>query len=165
MVAYAWKRSESSVYKYKTVRRGGEISAAIEEKILRQSHTIAIVGLSPDPSRPSYDVAKYLKSHGYKIIPVNPKEKEILGETSYPDLLSIPEPVDVADIFRSPDAVPAIVAEAIKIGAKTVWMQLGVINEAAADRARQAGLTVVMDRCMRKEHEKMSGEPPLPTGT
>lgn len=129
-----------------------------EEKILNSSRTIAVVGLSPKPDRPSYVVASYLKEQGYRIIPVNPQEKEILGEPSYPDLGSIPEAVDVVDIFRRSEEVPAIVEEAIKIGAKAVWMQEGVINEEAATRAKEAGLLVVMDKCMRKEHLRLKEE-------
>ena len=128
---------------------------SIEEEILNASRVVAVVGLSPKPGRPSYRVASYLKENGYKIIPVNPGIGEILGETSYPDLSSIPEPVDVVDIFRRPEEVLAIVEEAIEIGAKVVWMQEGVINEEAAARAREAGLLVVMDRCMLKEHLKL----------
>jgi len=128
------------------------------EEILRQNHTVAIVGLSDKPDRPSYVVAKYLKEHGYHIIPVNPQVEQVLGETSYPDLLSIPRPVDVVDIFRRSEDVPPIVDQAIKIGAKVVWMQEGIINEEAAKKAREAGLEVVMDKCMKKEHEKMSRE-------
>lgn len=126
-----------------------------EEEILNSSRVIAVVGLSPKSERPSYRVASYLKEQGYRIIPVNPGAQEILDEACYPDLSSISEPVDVVDIFRSSQEVPAIVEEAIKVGAKVVWMQLGVINEEAAARAIDAGLLVVMDRCMRKEHEKL----------
>ena len=113
------------------------------------------MGLSPNPDRPSYIVASYLKEKGYKIIPVNPAVEEVLGEPSYPDLASIPEPVDVVDIFRRSEEVPAIVEEAIKIGARAVWMQEGVVNEKAASRAKEAGLLVVMNKCMRKEHKKL----------
>lgn len=126
-----------------------------EEEILNSSRVVAMVGLSPKPDRPSYKVASYLKRKGYKIIPVNPGAEEILGVPSYPDLSSIPEPVDVVDIFRRSEEVPAIVEEAIEIGAKTVWMQEGVINDEAAARAEEAGLMVVMDRCMLKEHQKL----------
>ena len=126
-----------------------------EEEILGSSRTVAVVGLSPKTDRPSYRVASYLKEQGYKIIPVNPNESEILGETSYPDLSSIPEPVDVVDIFRRPEDVTPVVEEAIKKGAKAVWMQEGIVNEEAAARARGAGLLVVMDRCMFKEHKKL----------
>jgi predicted CoA-binding protein len=126
-----------------------------EEKILNSSRTIAVVGLSSKPDRPSYKVASHLKEQGYKIIPVNPTEKEILGELCYPDLASIPESVDVVDVFRRSEEVPPIVEEAMRIGAKAVWMQEGLINEEAAARAREAGLMVVMDKCMRKEHQKL----------
>lgn len=128
---------------------------SIEEEVLKSSRVIAVVGISENPERPSYRVASYLKENGYKIIPVNPNIGEVLGEASYPNLSSIPEPVDVVDIFRRPEEVLAIVEEAIEIGAKVVWMQEGVINEEAAARAREAGLLVVMDRCMRKEHLKL----------
>jgi predicted CoA-binding protein len=126
-----------------------------EEEILSFSRVVAVVGLSAKPDRPSYRVASYLKEQGYNIIPVNPVEKEILGELCYPDLASIPELIDVVDIFRRSEEVLPIVKEAIKIGAKAVWMQEGVINEEAAARAREAGLMVVMDKCMRKEHRKL----------
>lgn len=129
-----------------------------EEKILTAYRTVAVVGLSPDVERPSFRVASYLQEHGYKIIPVNPKFSEILGETSYPDLASIGAPVDVVDIFRRAEETPAIVEQAIAKGAKAVWMQEGVVNRTAASRARKAGLMVVMDRCMRKEHLKMQRE-------
>jgi predicted CoA-binding protein len=128
------------------------------EEILKNSRTVAVVGLSPDPDRPSHRVAGYLRENGYKIIPVNPEENEILGETSYPDLSSIPETPDVVDIFRRSEDVPPIVREAIRKGAKAIWMQEGVINKAAAAEARKAGLKVVMDRCMFKEHSRLFGE-------
>lgn len=124
--------------------------------IIRNYHTIAVVGLSPDPSRPSYQVAHYLQSQGYRIIPVNPKCQEILGEPCYPRLQDIPEPVEIVDIFRQAEAIPAIVEEAIAIGAKVVWMQLGLEHPAAALRARQAGLQVVMNRCLKVEHAQLS---------
>jgi predicted CoA-binding protein len=114
--------------------------------------TIAVVGLSSDPQSPSYGVAAYLQGQGYHIIPVNPKEQEVLGERAYPSLRDVPQPVDVVDIFRRAEAVPGIVEDAIAIGAPTVWMQLGIVNEAAAQRAHDAGLNVVMDHCMRVEH-------------
>jgi hypothetical protein len=126
-----------------------------EEKILNSSRTIAVVGLSVKPDRPGYKVASYLKEQGYKIIPVNPAEKEMLGEPCYPDLASIPESIDVVDIFRRSEEVLPIVEEAIRIGAKAVWMQEGVVNGEAAARAREAGLMVVTDKCMRKEHQKL----------
>ena len=126
-----------------------------EVEILNSCRVIAIVGLSSNPDRPSYGVASYLKEQGYRIIPVNPIETEILGEVCCPDLTSISEPVDAVDIFRRPEDVTSIVEQAIKIGAKAVWMQEGVINETAACQARDAGLLVVMDRCMLKEHKKL----------
>jgi predicted CoA-binding protein len=131
---------------------------SIEEKILNSGQTVAVVGLSVKPDRPSYKVVSYLKEHGYSIIPVNPAEKEMLGGPCYPDLASISEPIDVADIFRRSEEVLPIVEEAIKIGAKAVWMQEGVINEEAAAQARGAGLMVVMDKCMRKEHQKLKNQ-------
>lgn len=124
------------------------------EKIFKDSRTIAVVGLSSNPARPSHSVAKYLQSQGYKIIPVNPKEKEVLGEKAYPDLLSIPEAVDIVDIFRRSEDVPPIVDQAIQIKAKVVWMQEGIINEEASKKASDAGLTVIMDKCMYKEHHR-----------
>jgi len=131
---------------------------SVEEKILKSSRIIAVVGVSPKRDRPSFKVASYLKEQGYKIIPVNSRAKEVLGEPTYPDLSSIPESVDVVDIFRRSEEVPGIVEEAIKVGAKAVWMQEGVINEEAAARARQGGLLVVMDRCMLKEHQRLQSE-------
>jgi len=153
-------KSEHIFEKYANIEKGNieGLSVSIEEGILNSSQTIAVVGLSPKPERPSYRVASYLKEQGYRIIPVNPQVREILGERSYPELVSIPESVDVVDIFRDVKDVPPIVEEAIKIGAKVVWMQEGVINEEAAARARGVGLVVVMDKCMRKEHLKMRGE-------
>jgi predicted CoA-binding protein len=124
----------------------------LETRILKEYRTVAVVGASANPERPSYRVFSYLAEQGYHVIPVNPHEREILGVTCYPDLSSIPEKVEVVDIFRKSEEVMPIVEEAIKIGAKVVWMQEGVINEAAAAKARNAGLLVVMDKCMRKEH-------------
>lgn len=117
--------------------------------------TIAVVGISDNPERPSNFVAKFMEEHGYKIIPVNPNLAEWEGKKCYPDLLSIPEKVDVVDIFRRPEAVPPIVDEAIAIKAKVVWMQEGIVNEEAAAKARDAGLEVVMDRCMKKEYIRL----------
>jgi len=130
---------------------------SIEGEILNSNHNIAVVGLSPKTDRPSYIVASYLKEHGYRVIPVNPGEKEILSETCYPDLGSITGQVDVVDIFRKSEEVPAIVEEAIRKGAKVIWMQEGIVNQKAADRAKESGLLVVMDRCMRKEHRRLQG--------
>ncbi len=131
----------------------------VEQSILKSSHIVAIVGLSPREDSPSLKVGRYLMAHGYRVIPVNPTVPEVLGEKSYPDLSSIPVPVDVVDIFRRPEAVAPVVEEAIRIGAKAIWMQLGIVNEEAAERARAAGLLVVMDKCMRKEHLKLTGQP------
>jgi len=128
---------------------------SMEEKILKTCQTVAVVGLSPKPNRPSNMVASYLKENGYKIIPVDPRAGEILGEVCYTNLSSIPEPVDVVNVFRRPKEVPAIVEEAIKLGAKAIWMQEGVINHEAATQAMEAGLLVVMDKCMLKEHRKL----------
>ena len=127
----------------------------IEEKILNEYNSIALVGASPNPRQASCRVASYLDSHGYRVIPVNPYAQEILGKTSYPNLSSVPEPVEVVNIFRSSEEVMPIVDEAIKIGAKAVWMQEGVIDDEAAAKARDAGLLVVMDKCMRKEHLRL----------
>jgi uncharacterized protein len=121
--------------------------------ILADSKTIAVVGLSSDPQRPSHSVAAYLQQQGYRIIPVNPNISEALGEKAYASVRDIPVPVDVVDIFRRPEAVGPIVEDAIAKGAKVVWMQVGVIDDAAAARARAAGLTVVMDTCMRVTHQ------------
>jgi uncharacterized protein len=127
------------------------------EYILNNSKVVAIVGLSGNKDRPSHGVGKYLKEHGYKIIPVNPVENEILGSKCYPDLVSIPEKVDVVDIFRRSEEVLPIVQQAVKIGAKAIWMQEGVVNEEAAAEARRAGLKVVMDKCMLKQHMNLQG--------
>jgi uncharacterized protein len=127
-------------------------------EILKSSHVVAIVGLSRDPTRPSCRVADYLRAYGYQIYPVNPNEKALMGVTSYPNLTAIPEPVDVVDIFRRSNDVLPIVEEAVKIKAKTVWMQEGIVNREAADLAAKAGLSVVMDKCMRKELMKLHQE-------
>ena len=113
---------------------------------------IAVVGLSSDPSRASYGVARYMQRHGYQVIPVNPNESEILGERAYPSLSDLAERPDVVDVFRRPEHVAAVVDEAIEVGAKAIWLQLGVIDEQAAQKARDAGLLVVMDRCIKIEH-------------
>jgi hypothetical protein len=123
-------------------------------EILRSSRTIAVVGLSSKPHRPSHGVAQYLQSLGKRIIPVNPNEPEVLGEQSYARLEDIPVPVDVVDIFRQSAFVPDIVRSAIAIGARAVWMQEGVVSTEAAEMARRAGLLVVMDACIMKEHVK-----------
>lgn len=126
-------------------------------EILRKYRRIAMVGLSSNPYRPSHFAAVYMIAAGYDIIPVNPREKEILRRTCYASLREIPGPVEIVDIFREPAAVPELIEDAIAIGAKVVWMQLGVIHEEAAERARQAGLLVVMDRCVKIEHARFFG--------
>jgi len=128
-----------------------------EQDILKSFKIVAVVGLSANKDRPSHEVAKYLRSHGYKIIPVNPKEVEVLGQTCYPDLKSVPVKVDVVNIFRRSEDVPPIIDQAIEIGAAAVWMQEGIRHEQAAEKARLAGLKVVQDRCMLKEHIRMYG--------
>jgi predicted CoA-binding protein len=124
-------------------------------ELLRASRTIAVVGLSSRRFRPSYGVAEYMLRAGYRIIPVNPFETSVLGEKSYADLDSVPEPVDIVNIFRRSEFVPDIVEAAIRIHARAVWMQEGVVHERAAERARAAGLLVVMDRCILKEHRRL----------
>lgn len=124
-------------------------------ELLRSAHTIAVVGLSSKPMRPSYGVSQYMQDAGYRIIPVNPNETEVLGERAYARLEDVPERIDIVDIFRRSEHVPEIVDAAIRVGAGAVWMQEGVVHEAAANQARQAGLTVVMDRCVLKEHRRL----------
>ena len=124
------------------------------ESILNNCHTIAVVGLSNKRFRPSFGVSEYMQLAGYRIIPVNPAEQEVLGEKSYPTLDAVPEKIDVVDIFRRSEYVAPIVDAAIRIGAKAIWMQEGVIDEESAARARAAGLAVVMDRCILKEHAR-----------
>jgi predicted CoA-binding protein len=125
------------------------------EKVLKENKTIAVVGASGNPKRPSYDVVRYLRSQGFKVIPVNPALQELFGEKSYPDVLSIPGPVDVVDIFRNPVAVPEVVEQAIAKKAKVVWMQPGAENMQAAERAMEAGLEVLMGVCMMREHRAL----------
>lgn len=122
------------------------------EKILEEAKTIAVVGLSARQSRAGYYVPAYLQEQGYRIIPVNPYLRQALAEPAYPDLLAVPDAVDLVLIFRQPDKVPPVVEQAIAIGAKAVWMQLGIVNETAAAQAQAAGLDVVMDACMLVEH-------------
>jgi predicted CoA-binding protein len=131
-----------------------EASAAEITEILQNERVVAVVGLSKDPDRPSYRVAHYLQEHGYRIVPVNPGCQEILGERCYATLKDIPFPVAVVDIFRKVDAIPEIVDEAIAIGAKVVWMQQGLEEPHSARKAKRAGLRVVMDRCMKIEHDQ-----------
>lgn len=126
-------------------------------ELLSRAKTIAVVGLSPKPHRPSHGVASYLMREGYRVIPVNPGHKEILGETCYSSLSEIPEPVDIVDIFRRPEFVPKIVDQAVQIKAKAVWMQEGIVHNAAAETARKAGLVVVMNKCLFKEHAARKG--------
>jgi predicted CoA-binding protein len=127
------------------------------KELLRSVRTVAVVGLSTDPSKDSRTVAAYLKDKGYRIMPVNPSADEIMGEKSYPDLASIPEPVDVVDVFMRSERVPEIADQAIAIGAKVLWLQLGITNEEASRKARDAGLTVVQDRCIFVEHSRLVG--------
>ena len=125
--------------------------------ILKENHVIAVVGLSADWFRPSYFAAKYMQEHGYRVIPVNPKYETILGEKCYKSLREIPEPVDLVDVFRKTQDVGPIADDAISIGAKVLWQQLGVKNEAAAAKARAAGLEAVLDRCVKIEHGRLFG--------
>lgn len=126
-------------------------------RILAQNRTIAVVGLSANWWRPSFFAAKYLKDHGYRIVPVNPNYSEILGETCYPTLKEVPHAIDVVDLFQRSDRAAEFAEQAVAIGAKVLWMQLGVINESAAAVARNGGLEVVMDRCMKIEHARLFG--------
>jgi uncharacterized protein len=151
-------RPSGAVNSYSPVHQTAFATTAYERlEILGNVRSIAMVGLSGNPYRPSHFVAIYLLAEGYHVIPVNPREKEILGRTCYPSLRDIPEPVDMVDIFREPNAVPPIVEDAIAIGARVIWMQLGVIHEEAAVRAKAAGLTVVMDACVKIEHARFFG--------
>lgn len=126
-------------------------------RVLRECRTLAVVGLSADWYRPSYFAAKYMQEHGYRIIPVNPRYESILGEKCYPSLSAIPEEVDLVDVFRKPADTPAIAEEAVAIGAKALWLQIGVINDEARKIAEQSGLTVVMDRCVKIEYARLFG--------
>jgi predicted CoA-binding protein len=125
-------------------------------ELLGTAKVIAVVGLSSKKSRPSFGVSQYMQRAGYRIIPVNPNETEVLGEKAYASLDAVPEKIDIVDIFRRSESVPEIVATAIRLGTKAVWMQEGVVHEEAAAQARAAGLTVVMDRCILKEHQRLS---------
>ena len=126
-------------------------------RMLREMRNIAVVGLSANWYRPSYFAAKYLQEHGYRVIPVTPRYEEILGERCYPSLDEVPEPVDVVDCFRRADQTPALARQAVEIGARTLWLQLGVVNEEAAAIACEGGLDVVMDRCMKIEYARLFG--------
>ena len=137
--------------------RGQAVEPTDAERItelLKTAKTIAVVGLTDSPMRPSYGVAHYMRSWGYRIIPVNPNIAQWQGEKAYASLLDIPQKVDIVNVFRRPDAVPGVVDQAIQIKAPAIWMQEGVVNEEAAEKARQAGMFVVMDRCILKEHRK-----------
>lgn len=127
------------------------------QRVLHTARTVAIVGLSGNQLRASYFVGYYLKRHGYRVIPVNPRETEILGEKSYPSLRDVPEKIDVVDVFRAPGALPGIAADAVAIGAGTLWTQFGVVNEEGARIAEEGGLTVIMDRCLKIEHARYVG--------
>ncbi|HUB32052.1 MAG TPA: CoA-binding protein [Bryobacteraceae bacterium] len=154
--SFSW--AEEGVGGNSPVCRGRFASTASARfRILERYRRVAMVGLSANQYRPSHFAAIYLIAAGYDIVPVNPREREILGRTCYPSLLAIPGGVEVVDIFRDPSAVPELVEDAIAIGAKVVWMQLGVIHNAAAERACAAGLEVVMDRCMKIEHARFFG--------
>ena len=133
------------------------VGAADKRQILEEVKTIAVVGLSRRESRPGYYVPAYMQAAGYRIIPVNPYLEQALGEQAYPDLGSIPEPVDMVVIFRRSEDVPPVVQEAIEIGAKVIWMQLGIFNQQAAEAARAAGLQVVMDSCVKIDHQRLIG--------
>jgi predicted CoA-binding protein len=128
-------------------------------RLLLSVRTIASVGVSSSPAKESYSIVAYLMNQGYRVFPVNPGVEQILGQKTYPDLLSIPEPVDVVQLFRRSEDVPPFVEQAIQIGAKVVWMQAGIINEEAAQAAEAAGLQVVMDECMRNAHMRLVGRP------
>jgi len=136
-------------------------SDKVMKEILLSAKTIASFGLSSNQEKESYWIVSYLKEQGYRIIPVNPTATEILGEKVYPDLESIPEKVDIVQVFRKSDDVPPVVDSAIRIGAKVVWMQEGIVNESAAQKAREAGLQVVMDACMRATHRRLIGAKPV----
>jgi predicted CoA-binding protein len=131
--------------------------ALVIQEILNKAHTVAVVGLSPNVLRPSNFVGFYMQRHGYRIVPVNPREKEILGEKSYPSLKAIPFQVDIVDVFRAPDAVPEIAREAVAAGAGALWLQFGVISTDGARIAEDGGVKVVMDRCMKVEHARHLG--------
>lgn len=123
-------------------------------EILTKYKRIAVVGLSSNPARPSYGVTEYMQSAGYQIVPVNPNETDVLGEPSYACLEDVPQKIEIVDVFRRPEEVPPVVDAAIKAGAKVIWMQLGIANEPAAEKARAAGLTVIMDACILVEHKR-----------
>jgi len=127
-------------------------------QLLRESHSVAVVGLSPNPARPSFNVAKALQGFGHRILPVRPLVESVLGEKAYPDLESLPEVPDLVDVFRAAEHVPAIVDSCIRLGIRKLWLQDGIVHEAAALRAQQAGITVVMDRCMLRDHSRLCAD-------
>ena len=131
--------------------------SAVIQRVLNTAKTIAVVGLSNNQLRASYFVGYYLKRHGYQVIPVNPRETEILGETCYPSLRDVPLPVDIVNVFRAPDALPGIARETVAIGAGAMWCQFGVVNAEGAQIAEDGGLTVIMDRCIKVEHARYVG--------
>ena len=133
---------------------GAQPSADPILDILTKYKTIAVVGLSSNPARPSYGVTEHMQSAGYHIIPVNPNETDVLGEPSYASLEDVPQKIEIVDVFRRPEEVPPVVDAAIRAGAKVIWMQLGIANEPAAEKARSAGITVIMDACILVEHKK-----------
>ncbi len=124
-------------------------------RLLHTTRTIAVVGISDKPHRASHEVARYLMAAGYRVIPVNPQLSEVLGQPCYPDLASVPEPIDMVDVFRRPEELPEIVQAAIAVGAKSLWLQLGVVDEDQAEQASAAGLQVVMDRCVKIDHARL----------
>jgi uncharacterized protein len=137
---------------------GGQCDNDSITKILRGSKTIAVVGLSSNPMRPSFGVTEYMRGAGYRIIPVNPNEREVLGEKSYARLEDVPEKIDIVNVFRRAEEVPPVVESAIRIGAKVVWMQWGIANEEAAEKARAAGIVVIEDACILVEHRRRARE-------
>ncbi len=131
-------------------------SPRLMHEILDEARTIAVVGISDNPARPSYGVARYLIEKGYRVLGVNPALEEVLGDICYPSLASIPEPVDVVDVFRKPEAVSQIVEEVIRLHIPYLWLQTGVVNKEAAERAQEAGIRVIMDHCIMQEHSRLS---------
>lgn len=123
--------------------------------ILRRAKTIAVVGLSSDETRPSHRVARYLQREGYRIVPVNPNETEVLGERAFPSLLDVPEQIDIVDVFRRPEHTPAVATESVRIGAKVLWLQVGIVNDEACRIAEEGGMDAVMDLCLLVEHHRM----------
>jgi predicted CoA-binding protein len=133
-------------------------------RLLESARTIAVVGASSNPERPSHGIVQFLLGHGFRVIPVNPRERQVLGQRSYPSLLDVPEPVDVVDVFRRSEETPAVAEQAVRIGARALWLQLGVVNEEAAATAAAGGLTVVMDRCIAVATRLLGVAPKTPPG-